>query len=72
MTNENEYDLRPWTYPSDYIGETYEGYFVGLGQCRDSDALERSNFASAIEALGGETETVFIVRAGHWAVGWVE
>jgi hypothetical protein len=25
-----------------------------------------------LEALGGETETVIVVRESHWAVGWVE
>lgn len=25
-----------------------------------------------LEQLGGESETVIVVRASHWAVGWVE
>jgi hypothetical protein len=25
-----------------------------------------------LEALGGESETVIVVRERHWAVGWVE
>ena len=37
-----------------------------------TDALEQSNFAAALRALGGETETVNVVRESHWAVGWVE
>lgn len=47
-------------------------YSAGLGQTRDSDCLSRSNFKCALEQLGGETETVFVVRESHWAVGWVE
>lgn len=65
--------LKRWTYPESYIGESYYDYFrTGIGQSRDSEALERSNFASMLEALGGESETVIVVRAGHWAVGWIE
>lgn len=69
---QNKYELTLWKRPECYMGETYENYFVGLGQNRDSDALERSNFQSALKRLGGESETIFIVRAGHWAVGWIE
>jgi hypothetical protein len=65
--------LKRWTYPESYIGESYDDYFrTGIGQSRDSQALERSNFVSMIKALGGESETVIVVRAGHWACGWVE
>jgi hypothetical protein len=67
MTN-----LKKWVYLSSYIGENYSDYYMGCGQSRDSDALERSNFAAAIEMLGGENETVIVARAGHWACGWVE
>lgn len=76
--------LRAWRHPADYIGSTWEGYRVFLGQSRDSNALERSNFICGLEALksvaspdpipGDENEsaTVQVVREGHWAVGWVE
>ena len=46
-------------------------YFV-LGRNRDSDLLEQSNFECALRELGGESETVAVVRFGHWAVGWVD
>lgn len=62
-----------WTMPDSYFGETWPDYFrSGFGQHRDSDALTRSNFIVALKELGGETETVFIVRESHWAVGWIE
>jgi hypothetical protein len=41
-------------------------------QTRDSEALEQSNFASALEQLGGESESVQVHRFGHWANGWFE
>jgi hypothetical protein len=47
-------------------------YFVAAGQHRDSDTLTRSNFRSTLDRLGGESETVLVLRDNHWAVGWVE
>lgn len=41
-------------------------------QTRDSDALEQSNFAAALERLGGESDTVEVHRFGHWGPGWFE
>jgi len=64
--------LTRWEVPDSWFGQHWEGWFVGLGQNRDSDALDRSNFRAALEALGGESETVQVVREGHWAVGWIE
>lgn len=65
--------LTRWTMPDNYFGAAWPDYFgSGFGQHRDSDALVRSNFITALKALGGESETVIIVREGHWAVGWVE
>lgn len=39
---------------------------------RDSDNLEESNWDAMLELLGGESSTVYILRASHWGVGWVE
>jgi hypothetical protein len=64
--------LKLWKRPSYYIGESWPEYYVFLGQNRDSSTLERSNFTCALEAIGGESETVTVVREGHWAVGWIE
>ena len=66
-------NLRRWTKPPNYAGESWPDYYsAGVGQSRDSDALERSNFAVMIDKLGGESDTVLVVREHHWAVGWVE
>lgn len=43
-----------------------------IGVHRDSDNLARSNFRTALKRLGGESETVLVIRDSHWAVGWVE
>ena len=72
MSYEPKY-LKPWTMPANYFGEVWPAtYSSGLGQSRDSDALERSNFACMLKAIGGESDTVNVVRESHWAVGWVE
>jgi hypothetical protein len=66
-------NLKRWTLPHNYIGAIWPDYFsAGVGQSRDSSAVERSNFASMLKALGGESETVIVVRESHWALGWVE
>jgi hypothetical protein len=64
--------LNLWTMPSNYGGEVWPAYYVFLGRSRDSDDLTESNFAVGLERLGGESETVQVVREGHWACGWVE
>jgi hypothetical protein len=65
--------LKLWSMPDSYFGEVWPAHYgSGCGQSRDSDSLERSNFACMLEALGGESETVLVVRESHWAVGWVE
>jgi len=65
--------LQRWTMPDHYFGEVWPAYYsAGVGQSRDSSCLERSNFVCMLEAIGGESETVQVVRESHWAVGWVE
>jgi len=39
---------------------------------RDSDILQESNWACALELLGGESDSVQIIRIGHWACGWID
>lgn len=67
--------LKRWTRPDNFadfgdIDRTQ--YYVAIGQHRDSDTVTRSNFRSMLRELGGESETVLIIRDSHWAVGWVE
>lgn len=66
-------NLHRWTMPNSYMGEVWPAYYsAGFGQSRDSDDLEASNFATALAELGGESDTVTVVRESHWAVGWIE
>lgn len=71
-TSQNFKHLKRWEMPDSYFGAEWPEYFVFLSQHRDSDALTRSNFQCGLEYIGGESETVIVVRESHWAVGWVE
>lgn len=65
--------LERWTLPRDYFGAEWPDYYsAGVGRSRDSDCLEESNFDAMLAELGGESDTVHVVRESHWAVGWVE
>ena len=64
--------LARWIHPDSYAGAHWPEYFVFFSQHRDSDSVTRSNFIRGLELIGGESETVQIVRERHWAVGWVE
>lgn len=65
--------IERWAMPRHYIGEHWAEYYsAGVGQSRDSDCLERSNFAAMLKLLGGESDSVIVVRESHWAVGWIE
>lgn len=43
--------IRPWERPDNWAGKPWYGWFVGLGQTRDSDTLTRSNFEVFLKAL---------------------
>lgn len=65
--------LNRWQRPSHYFGAEWPEYYgSGIAHHRDSGALDRSNFKEMLKALGGESDTVIVVRESHWAVGWVE
>ena len=66
-------NLKRWTMPQHYAGANWPNHYsAGVGQSRDSDDLEQSNFATMLRDLGGESDVVTVVRESHWAVGWVE
>jgi hypothetical protein len=45
---------------------------AGMQQSRDSDDLDRANFACVLAALGGESEIVSMFREKRWDVGGIE
>jgi hypothetical protein len=65
--------LKRWAMPRDYFGASWPNHYsAGVGQSRDSDCLEQSNFTVMLAELGGESDVVTVVRESHWLVGWVE
>lgn len=64
--------LKLWELPSSYYGAQWPDWYVVLSQHRDSDSLTRSNFMCMLQALGGESDSVKVIRERHWAVGWIE
>lgn len=67
-----EESLTLWTTPDSYSGAPWRDHFVFLARNRDSDYLDESNFVCGLAAIGGESDTVHVVREGHWACGWIE
>ena len=66
-------NLERWQLPQYYSGATWPDYYsAGVGRHRDSDCAEESNFSAMLSLLGGESETVQVVRESHFLVGWVE
>lgn len=64
--------LKRWRTPSNYSGASWDGWYAApVGRSRDSDTVESSNWEVQLERIP-ESETVQVVREGHWAVGWVE
>ena len=64
--------LKLWKLPRNYTGDEWPEYYVFLSRNRDSACIDVSNFRTALEKLGGESDTVFIVAENHWLCGWVE
>lgn len=67
--------LKRYTRPdhfADFSGIDRSAYYVAYGRHRDSDTLTESNWRSLLAQLGGESDTVIILRDSHFAVGWVE
>ncbi|MDD4439859.1 MAG: hypothetical protein PHS04_17765 [Tissierellia bacterium] len=64
--------MQKWCRSENYIGESYNDYYVLLSRSRDSGLVEESNFQSALKALNGESKTVKVIRSSHWLCGWIE
>jgi hypothetical protein len=52
--------------------ERQDWLVLPTGRNRDSGPYSLSNFDTALEMLGGESETVEVHRFGHWGPGWYE
>ncbi|MCP4113797.1 MAG: hypothetical protein GY737_00045 [Desulfobacteraceae bacterium] len=73
MQTYNEWSPTPFDSRGAFIGvDRGEWLVVPVIQTRDSEPLEESNFAAALEILGGEDHFVEVHRFGHWGPGWIE
>ena len=50
--------MKKWGHPKNYMGKTYYEYYVFLGQTRDSDPLEWSNFETPENVLRSVLDTI--------------
>jgi len=65
--------LEKWKGADNYSGDDYSDYYIVVGQNRDSNYEDQSNFIVTMKRLGGENSSdVIIVHARHWLVGWIE
>lgn len=64
--------MNKWETSDNYFGPDFSEYFICCRHSAVSDCREESNFATALERLGGKSETVLIIRQNHWACGWIE
>jgi len=78
--------IEKWSYPADYMGCDYEGYYILYSMHRDSDHLTISNFETILklfEDIGVNVvedydmsdkkhPSVINVRMKHWLVGWID
>lgn len=68
-------DYQPTSYDRKgaFLPERQDWLVLPLTRTRDDgQPLTESNFAAALEILGGESDTVEVHRFGHWGPGWYE
>jgi len=54
------------------ITDRDDWFILTVAHTRDSGFMEESNWRVALDRLGGESDTVEVVRFSHWGPGWVE
>lgn len=72
MTTYSDYAPTPYDRSGAFLPDRQAWLVAPVSRNRDSGVLDQSNFAVAVERLGGESETVEVHRFGHWACGWYE
>lgn len=72
MQRYSEFKPTPYDSRGLHLPDQQDWFVLPTTQTRDSDAVDRSNFRTALELMGGESETVEVHRFGHWACGWFE
>jgi len=57
---------------SNYIGKSYDDYYILCGHSRDSKIWEESNYQSIKRYLEKKNVHFIEICSNHWAVGWIE
>ncbi len=66
-------NISKWTRPDSYMGATWKDWYsAGVGQSRDSDALERANFAAMLKALERLPEVEVMVPSNRYDDSMIE
>jgi hypothetical protein len=65
---------KPTQHDSAGLGceEQQDWFVLPVMRTRDSGPFDQSNFAVALERLGGESDTCQVHRFSHWGPGWFE
>jgi hypothetical protein len=72
MQRYREYAPTSFDQSGAFLLDQGDWFVAPVGQNRDSECLDQSNFAVMLERLGGESDTVEVHRFGHWGPGWFE
>jgi hypothetical protein len=67
-------DWRPTGFDPRGLGlpDRQDWFVLPVMRTRDSNVRDESNFAAALDELGGESDAVEVHRFGHWGPGWFE
>lgn len=66
-------NLKKWQSDSNYLGTEYTDYYiVACKSDSDQTVLQESNFAVALEELGGASDTVICACFKHFACGYFD
>ena len=55
-----------------FLEDQQDWFVLPVNRTRDTGTFSESNFETALEILGGESDTVEVHRFGHWGPGWYE
>lgn len=72
LTRYGDFSPTSFDHAGAFLPDRQDWFVAPVSRNRDSQSLAESNFAAALETLGGESETVEVHRFGHWGPGWFE
>lgn len=67
-----KYSPTAFDHKGAFLDDRQDWFVVPVGRNRDSGPYAESNFAAALELLGGESDDVEVHHFNHWGPGWLE